>query len=84
MYLVTPDPGHGVVAAPRAPKDLTAETEQALGARGFTWNDSIEAYVRPSPADEATSTAADVAAELRALGHYVITPAAVALAQFPS
>ncbi|MFI6340756.1 hypothetical protein [Streptomyces sp. NPDC050535] len=84
MYLVTPDPDHGVVAAPRAPEDLTAETEQALTARGFTWHNDIEAYVRPTPADEATSTAAAVCAELRTLGHYVITPAAVALAQFPT
>ncbi|MER5385165.1 hypothetical protein ABT040_33660 [Streptomyces sp. NPDC002688] len=84
MYLVTPDPGHGVVAAPCAPQDLTAETEQALTAREFTWENSTEAYVRPTPADEATSTAAAVPAELRTKGHYVIAPAAVALAQLPA
>ncbi|WP_331740710.1 hypothetical protein OG613_46965 (plasmid) [Streptomyces sp. NBC_00015] len=84
MYLVTPDPERGIVAAPRAPEDLTAETEQALTARGFIWDDRIEAHVRLTPASEATSTAAAVAAELRSLGHYVITPAAVALAQLPT
>ncbi|MEU9370415.1 hypothetical protein AB0D71_38265 [Streptomyces avermitilis] len=84
MYLVTPDPERGIVAAPRAPQDLTAETEQALTTRGFTWDDSIEAYVRPTTAGEAISTASAVAAKLRTLGHCVITPAAVALAQLPA
>ncbi|MFG2257257.1 hypothetical protein [Streptomyces mirabilis] len=67
MYLVNPDPERGIVAAPRKPEDLTAKTEQAVSARGFTWDDSIQAHVRPSPADEATPTAATVAAELRVL-----------------
>ena len=69
MILVTPDPSHGLVAAPRAAEDLTPGTEEALTSQGFTWNGDIEAYTRPtgrSPEDVDR-----IAGALRALGHYV-------------
>ncbi|MGW6274689.1 hypothetical protein [Streptomyces sp. NPDC055060] len=69
MYLVIPDPAHGLVAAPQSPHDLTPLTEQALAAQGFTWNNEIEAYTRQTNHDPA---AVDITAGvLRNLGHYV-------------
>lgn len=71
MYLVTLDPAHGLVVAPRSGDDLTPETEQALTAEGFTWSSGIEAYTRPADSDpEAVDHAAGL---LRALGHYVFS-----------
>ncbi|MFC9892044.1 hypothetical protein ACFW3A_21830 [Streptomyces pilosus] len=71
MYLVTPDPAHGLVVAPRSSDDLTPETEQTLTAQGFIWNNEIEAYTRPTDHDpEDVERTADA---LRELGHYVIS-----------
>lgn len=71
MYLVVPDPAHGLVAAPQSPNDLTPLTEQALAAQGFTWNNEIEAYTRQTNHDPA---AVDITAGmLRKLGHYVFS-----------
>ncbi|GHG00613.1 MULTISPECIES: hypothetical protein [Streptomyces] len=71
MYLVTPDPAHGLVVAPRSSDDRTPETEQALTAQGFTWSNEIEAYTRPTGHDpEDAERTADA---LRELGHYVIS-----------
>lgn len=70
MYLVTLDPTHGLVAAPRSSDDLTPETEQALTAQGFTWNSAIEAYTRPT--DHGPEDVERTADTLRELGHYVI------------
>ncbi|MEU0047269.1 hypothetical protein [Streptomyces werraensis] len=71
MFLVIPDPAHGLVVAPRSGDDLTSETEQVLTAQGFTWDNEIEAYTRPTDhGPEAVDYAAGL---LRALGHYVLS-----------
>ncbi|MGV9705308.1 hypothetical protein [Streptomyces sp. NPDC003483] len=71
MFLVVPDPAHGLVAAPESSNDLTPETEGFLTGQGFTWNDEIDAYARPTghgPAD-----VDDTADTLRGLGLYVFS-----------
>ncbi|MFF8932255.1 hypothetical protein ACF1AO_33885 [Streptomyces longwoodensis] len=69
MFLVTPDPAHGLVAAPQSPDDLTPATQDSLTARGFTWSDEIEAYTRDG--DHSPAAVDDTAGMLLALGHYV-------------
>ncbi|MFD7444079.1 hypothetical protein [Streptomyces sp. NPDC059909] len=71
MFLVTPDPAHGLVAAPRASADLTAETEETLTAQGFAWNSEIEAYTRP--ADHSPEAVDRTAGALCELGHFVFS-----------
>ncbi|MEV0530154.1 hypothetical protein AB0I66_42800 [Streptomyces sp. NPDC050439] len=71
MYLVIPDPTHGLVAAPQSTHDRTPHTEQALTTHGFTWNNDIEAYTRPANHDPAAVD--DTAGLLRQLGHYVLS-----------
>jgi hypothetical protein len=71
VFLVVPDPAHGLVAAPQSSDDLTPETEQALAAQEFTWNDEIEAYTRE--ADHSPNAVDGVAGLLRDLGHYVFS-----------
>ncbi|WP_081239943.1 hypothetical protein [Streptomyces viridosporus] len=71
MYLVTPDPAHGLVVAPRSGDDLAPEAEQALTAQGFTWSNEIEAYTRPT--DHGPEDVERTADALRELGHYVIS-----------
>jgi hypothetical protein len=69
VFLVTPDCTHGLVAAPRSSADLTPDTEEALTAQGFAWNNEIEVYTRAAdPGPEAVQRTADA---LRGLGHYV-------------
>lgn len=71
MFLVVPDPAHGLVAAPQSSDDLTPLTEESLAARGFAWNSEIEAYTRQTNHDPA---AVDITAGmLRQLGHYVFS-----------
>ncbi|MFI9825259.1 hypothetical protein ACIHFC_33200 [Streptomyces sp. NPDC052013] len=69
MFLVVPDPAHGLVAAPRSTDDLTPVTEESLAAQGFTWNSKIQAYTRQS--DHGPTAVDDTACMLRSLGHYV-------------
>ncbi|MDN3029438.1 hypothetical protein [Streptomyces sp. S.PB5] len=69
MFLVVPDPAHGLVAAPQSPEDRTPVTEQSLTARGFAWNGEIEAYTRSAEFDPAAVD--HTVSMLRALGHYV-------------
>ncbi|MGC0407767.1 hypothetical protein RKD31_001010 [Streptomyces sp. SAI-163] len=71
MFLVTPDPIHGLVAAPRSPEDLTPGTEATLTAQGFTWNSDIEAYTHPT--DHSSEAVDRTAGALRELGHYVFS-----------
>ncbi|MFD6285399.1 hypothetical protein [Streptomyces sp. NPDC060205] len=71
MFLVVPDPAHGLVAAPQSSEDLTPATEQSLAAQGFTWNDEIEAYTRQAGYDPAAVDG--TARMLRDLGHYVFS-----------
>ncbi|MES5824980.1 hypothetical protein [Streptomyces sp. RG80] len=71
MFLVVPDPAHGLVAAPESSLDLTPETKESLAAHGFTWNDEIEAYIRQ--ADHDSAAVDDIADMLRNLGHYVFS-----------
>lgn len=71
MFLVTPDPAHGLVAAPQSSADLTPATEQSLAAQGFAWNSEIEAYTRQ--ADHSPAAVDDIAGMLRELGHYVFS-----------
>ncbi|MET8291511.1 hypothetical protein ABZV80_41015 [Streptomyces sp. NPDC005132] len=71
MFLVVPDPAHGLVAAPQSSDDRTPDTDGFLTGQGFTWNDEIEAYTRPtghSPDD--VDHTADT---LRGLGQYVFS-----------
>ncbi|MGW5657191.1 hypothetical protein [Streptomyces humi] len=71
MFLVTPDPAHGLVAAPRSSDDLTPGTESTLASQGFAWNGEIEAFSRPtgcSPEDVDRTAGA-----LRELGHFVFS-----------
>ncbi|KUN57285.1 hypothetical protein AQJ46_47900 [Streptomyces canus] len=68
MFLVVPDPAHGLVAAPESDTDLDPLTRQALTAEGFTWHSGIEAYTRtPGSRADVDRTALI----LRDLGHYV-------------
>lgn len=71
MFLVVPDTTHGLVAAPRSPDDLTPATEQFLTAKGFTWNNEIEAYTRP--VGHGPDAVDDTADRLREMGHYVFS-----------
>ncbi|MGP4014101.1 hypothetical protein [Streptomyces sp. 4N124] len=71
MFLVVPDPAHGLVAAPQSSDDLTPATEHSLADQGFTWNSEIEAYTRPSGCGPAAVD--DTADMLRELGHYVFS-----------
>jgi hypothetical protein len=71
VFLVAPDPAHGLVAAPRSPNDRTPATEESLAARGFAWNSEIEAYTRQADHDPAAVD--DTAGMLRNLGHYVFS-----------
>ncbi|MFG3268931.1 hypothetical protein [Streptomyces bobili] len=71
MFLVVPDPAHGLVAAPQSSADLTLATEQSLTAQGFAWNNEIEAYTRQADHDPAAVD--DTAGMLRELGHYVFS-----------
>ena len=71
MFLVIPDPAHGLVAAPQSSDDCTPFTEESLAARGFTWNSEIEAYTRQVDQDPAGVD--DTAGMLRELGHYVFS-----------
>ncbi|MET8411710.1 hypothetical protein ABZV34_27055 [Streptomyces sp. NPDC005195] len=71
MFLVVPDPAHGLVAAPESSDDLTPEIEGFLTSDGFDWNREIDAYTRPtghSPDD--VDHTADT---LRGLGQYVFS-----------
>lgn len=71
MFLVVPDPIHGLVAAPESSADLTPATLGFLTRKGFAWNSEIEAYTRPTGdgPDDVDSTAG----VLRQLGHYVFS-----------
>ncbi|MEU6511043.1 hypothetical protein [Streptomyces sp. NPDC046942] len=71
MFLVVPDPAHGLVAAPETADDLTPRTVETLASRGFTWNSEIEAYTRQ--ADSSPAAVDDTAGALRGLGHYVFS-----------
>ncbi|MGW0731895.1 hypothetical protein [Streptomyces sp. NPDC002851] len=71
MYLVTIDAEHGVVAAPQSEDDLDEATEAALLARGFAWNDDIEAYAHQTATDPGTATLTHFL--LADHGHAVIT-----------
>jgi hypothetical protein len=71
VFLVVPDPAHGLVAAPESSLDLTPDTEASLAAKGFTWNSEIEAYTRE--ADHSPAAVDDTAGMLRNLGHYVFS-----------
>ncbi|MGV9895575.1 hypothetical protein [Streptomyces tendae] len=71
MFLVVPDPAHGLVAAPQSSDDLTPVTEQSLAAQGFAWNVEIEAYTRE--ADHDAAAVDGTAGMLRDLGHYVFS-----------
>ncbi|SNX88619.1 hypothetical protein SAMN06272735_9094 [Streptomyces sp. TLI_55] len=71
MFLVAPDPAHGLVTAPQSPGDLTPATPQALAAQGFTWNSETDAYIRP--ADHSPQAVDDTTDRLRGLGHYVFS-----------
>jgi hypothetical protein len=71
VFLVVPDPAHGLVAAPQSSDDLTPDTEQSLAAQGFAWNNEIEAYTRQSDDDPAAVDG--TAAMLRELGHFVFS-----------
>lgn len=71
MYLVTIDPQHGVVVAPRSREDRTACTEAALAAHDFHWNVEIEAYTHSTATDR--ETAAHAAVLLASMRHAVIS-----------
>ncbi|WP_409240502.1 hypothetical protein [Streptomyces sp. PA5.6] len=71
MFLVVPDPAHGLVAAPRSSDDLTPATQLALTVQGFAWNSEIEAYTRQAHHDAAAVEI--TAGMLRELGHYVFS-----------
>lgn len=71
MFLVVPDPAHGLVAAPQSSNDLTPPTEESLAAQGFTWNSEIEAYTRQ--AAHGPAAVDDIVGMLRELGHYVFS-----------
>jgi hypothetical protein len=69
VFLVVPDPAHGLVAAPQSSLDLTPDTESSLADQGFIWNSDIEGYTRE--ADHGPAAVDDTAGMLRDLGHYV-------------
>ncbi|WP_438306578.1 hypothetical protein ACSHXN_43885 (plasmid) [Streptomyces sp. HUAS TT11] len=71
MFLVAPDPAHGLVVAPRSSDDLTPWTEAYLTAQGFTWSPEIEAYTRRL--DSSPAAVERTAGVLREHGHYVFT-----------
>ncbi|OIJ93229.1 hypothetical protein BIV25_25955 [Streptomyces sp. MUSC 14] len=71
MFLVVPDPAHGLVAAPESSDDLTPLTVETLTAQEFAWNSEIEAYTRA--ADSSPAAVDHTAAVLRELGHYVFS-----------
>jgi hypothetical protein len=71
VFLVVPDPAHGLVAAPQSSDDLTPATEHFLADQGFTWNSEIEAYTRQ--ADHGPAAVDSTAGMLRELGHYVFS-----------
>ncbi|GGJ68012.1 hypothetical protein [Streptomyces brasiliensis] len=71
MFLVVPDPAHGLVAAPESRADLTPCTEETLAAQGFTWDSAIEAYTRPT--DHGPGAVERTAGALRELGHFVFS-----------
>lgn len=71
MFLVVPDPAHGLVAAPGSSDDRTPGTEETLTAQGFAWNSEIEAYTRPT--DSGPAAVDLTAGALRELGHYVFS-----------
>ncbi|TLS45792.1 hypothetical protein FE633_13625 [Streptomyces montanus] len=71
MFLVAPDPAHGLVAAPQSSDDLTLLTEESLASQGFAWNSEIEAYTRQ--ADHVPAAVDNTADMLRELGHYVFS-----------
>ncbi|WP_331751909.1 hypothetical protein OG713_46030 (plasmid) [Streptomyces sp. NBC_00723] len=70
MFLVVPDPVHGLVAAPESARDLTPGTEEALTAQGFTWNSEIQAYT--SQRDNSPAALKQVVCALNDLGHEVL------------
>ncbi|GGX36275.1 hypothetical protein [Streptomyces noursei] len=69
MYLITRDPEHGLVVAPRSRVDIDTTTETALRRRGFCWNATMEAYTHPTDSDD--DTKAQVAVLLVSLGHTI-------------
>ncbi|MER8225825.1 hypothetical protein ABTZ58_35845 [Streptomyces sp. NPDC094143] len=69
MFLVVPNPDHGLVAAPESSRDLTPSTTEYLTCQGFAWNDDIEAYTRRT--DQSPAAVHRVARVLREMGHYV-------------
>ncbi|WP_411129723.1 hypothetical protein [Streptomyces sp. x-19] len=69
MYLITLDPDHGLVAAPRSQADIDTITENALHAYGFRWDDTIEAYTNSTDTDD--DTVVQVALLLTALDHCI-------------
>jgi len=71
MFLVAPDPAHGLVAAPQSSDDLTPTTQLFLTAQGFAWNSEIEAYTRPT--DHSPQAVDGTADRLCNLGHYVFS-----------
>ncbi|WP_328868633.1 hypothetical protein OHT76_44060 [Streptomyces sp. NBC_00287] len=71
MFLVVPDPAHGLVAAPESSLDRTPATEESLAAQGFTWNCEIEAYTRQT--DDSPAAVDETAGMLRDLGHYTFS-----------
>ena len=71
MFLVVPDPAHGLVAAPQSSDDLTPATQEFLAAQEFAWNNEIEAYTRQT--DFGPAAVDDTADRLRELGHYVFS-----------
>ncbi|MGC0212015.1 hypothetical protein [Streptomyces levis] len=71
MFLVVPDPAHGLVAAPQSSLDLTPGTTTFLTGQGFAWRDDIQAYTRRT--DDSPAAVEHVARVLRDLGHYVFS-----------
>lgn len=69
MFLVVPDPAHGLVAAPQSSRDLTPGTVEYLIAQGFAWNDEIEAYTCQT--DDIPAAVDRITKVLRGLGHRV-------------
>ncbi|MFI8221296.1 hypothetical protein [Streptomyces sp. NPDC085932] len=71
MFLVVPDPAHGLVAAPQSSRDLTPGTVEYLTAHGFAWNEEIEAYT--CRADDIPAAVDRITRVLRGLGHHVLS-----------
>ncbi|MER5184803.1 hypothetical protein ABT009_42050 [Streptomyces sp. NPDC002896] len=70
MFLVVPDPAHGLVAAPESSLALTPDSERLLSIEGFAWNGEIEAFTRQC--DNIPAAVDRTSALLRELGHYVL------------